>query len=562
MPAKRKPPAPVPYLGLSRAFVSAGTVSASVWRENNGPGAIAPPGMLAGLLAEAAASLGYPEYERFKRQYRTDPIAFVHDVFRFEPNESPTFYQERILTAIIEHQRVSVRSPHGAGKSTTAAWLILWFALTRDGEDWKVPTTASAWRQLDKFLWPEVHKWARRLRWDKIGRPAWAEGRELLDLDIKLSTGQAFATASNDPARLEGAHADELLYLIDEGKNVPAPIFDAIEGAFAGAGNAYAGVWSTPGEPLGRFYDIQARKPGFEDWHVIRITLEDCIRAGRIKPEWAEQRRLAWGQDSAIYKNRVLGDFATSDTDGIVPLEFVEAANERWRAWQASGAAKPAFTCLGVDVGGGGDKSSVAHRYDWLIERVEKRNTPNTMTLVGWVYGLLQKLGGYANVDIIGIGAGTVHRLQELLARKKDENDLPVRRARAYGFNASKKSFRKDASSEMGFANLRAEGWWTLRELLDPALGAELALPPDAELTGDLTAGHYRMVSGGRIQVEEKDAIRARLGRSPDLGDAVMQACINVDSVRGPAASILQHYLARHQAQLEQQAAEQPVATT
>ena len=44
------------------------------------------------------------------------------------------------------------------GKTTIAAWLILWFAPTRDGnpkyEDWKIPTTASAWRQLTKFLWP------------------------------------------------------------------------------------------------------------------------------------------------------------------------------------------------------------------------------------------------------------------------------------------------------------------------------------------------------------------------------------------------------------------------
>ena len=49
---------------------------------------------------------------------------------------------------------------------------MLWFALTRDaaGIDWKCVTTAGAWRQLEYYLWPEIHKWVGRLNWDVIGR--------------------------------------------------------------------------------------------------------------------------------------------------------------------------------------------------------------------------------------------------------------------------------------------------------------------------------------------------------------------------------------------------------
>jgi rubrerythrin len=49
-------------------------------------------------------------------------------------------------------------------------------------------------------------------------------------------------------------------------------------------------------------------------------------------------------------------------------------------------------------------------------------------------------------------------------------------------------------------------------------------LPPDDLLTGDLTTPHWRVMSGGRIQVESKDDIRKRLGRSTDDGDAVVMA--------------------------------------
>jgi hypothetical protein len=80
----------------------------------------------------------------------------------------------------------------------------------------------------------------------------------------------------------------------------------------------------------------------------------------------------------------------------------------------------------------------------------------------------------------------------------------------------------KDRSEELGFANLRSAAWWGLRERLDPAFGATLALPPDDRLTGDLMAPKWRMLSGGKIQVESKADIVKRLGRSPDDGDAVM----------------------------------------
>ena len=60
-----------------------------------------------------------------------------------------------------------------------------------------------------------------------------------------------------------------------------------------------------------------------------------------------------------------------------------------------------------------------------------------------------------------------------------------------------------------------------MREILEEE---PVALPPDDKLTGDLTAPHWRVVSGGKIQVEAKEEIRKRLGRSTDDGDAVVQA--------------------------------------
>jgi hypothetical protein len=120
-------------------------------------------------------------------------------------------------------------------------------------------------------------------------------------------------------------------------------------------------------------------------------------------------------------------------------------------------------------------------------------------------------------VDVIGVGGGVVDRLREL-------------KIAVVAFNASEATDHKDRSKELGFLNKRAAAWWRLREMLDPAFGPELALPPDDLLTGDLTAPHWFVRSGAKIQIESKDEIKKRLGRSPDSGDAVVQAVWKVNS--------------------------------
>lgn len=456
--------------------------------------------------------------------YHDDPAGFVTDCIRWQHGKGPTDYQLTNLQKLVDHRRLAVRGPHGLGKTGASAWVILWFALTRDaaGEDWKIPTTASAWRQLEKFLWPEVHKWARVLDWERIGRSPFSRD-ELLRLAIKLPTGEAFAAASDDAAKLEGAHADQLLFVFDESKTIPEATFDAAEGAFSGGGGdtsqeAFALASSTPGPPAGRFYDIHKRKPGLEDWHAIHVTLEDTIAAGRVSREWAEQRARQWGAGSAVYANRVLGEFASSDEDSIIPLPWVEAAIERFHQLPEQDDNIDPLASVGVDVARtGADRTVVALRYGHAIREMRHYGKQGTMDTAGRVLAILERHHFPARqisavVDVIGIGAGVVDRLLETT------KELVV------GFNASEKTDRRDRSGELGFSNKRAAAWWNLREMLDPDSDHGVALPPDDLLIGDLTSPTWRVMSGGKILVESKDDIRKRLGRSTDDGDAVVMA--------------------------------------
>lgn len=463
------------------------------------------------------------------------PSLFAGECIDWRKGNGLTPYQTEILDAVPLHKRVAVRGPHGLGKTTNAALLVLWFALTREqaGIDWKVATTAGAWRQLIHYLWPEIRKWAHRTQWDVFGRERLDPRTELLNLRINLENGQAFPVASDEPSLIEGVHADAVLYIFDESKSIIPGTFDAAEGAFSGSGGdspleAYAFAASTPGEPSGRFYDIHSRKPGLEDWWTRHVTIDEAIEAGRMSVEWAEQRAKMWGIGSAIYANRVLGEFHTSDADGVIPLEWVEAANLRWKEWDDAGRPEPdGPRTVGVDVAReGADQTVLAIRKGHVITDLRHYSKQATTDTTGHVVGVLNANPDMtALVDVIGVGGGVVDQLRE-------------QKLKVEAFNASESTGNTDRSGELGFVNTRSAAWWNLRELLDPAYGSTLALPPEDALTGDLTAPHWKVTSGGKIQIESKDDIRKRIGRSPDDGDAVMQALWSQQNATGAAAWI------------------------
>lgn len=425
------------------------------------------------------------------------PVDWVSDFFTFPPDEGPTKYQEEALIKLVEERRVSLRGPHGLGKTALAAWAILWFGATRPF-DTKIPTTASAWRQLDKFLWPEIRKWYRLCDWGK-----WADMGgmvpEMFTLKMKVGDGcEAFALASDRAELIEGAHGDNLLYVFDEAKAIPPDTWNAAEGAFA-SGDAYWLAISTPGDRSGRFYDIHRKAPGLEDWWVRHVTLREAVAAGRINEEWAEARRRQWGEDSPVYQARVLGEFPTHSEWALVPLAWVEAARKRELD---PGDTKP---IAGLDVAWTGtDDSAMFIRQGPVVLSGEFWHGHDLMETTGKA----KRTGLHVNVDSIGIGAGVFSRLREL---KHPCTAVNVAETKYVGED---------------YKNKRAELHWGLRERFrdgDIDL-SRLSNRVYDRLVGELTSIKYKYLSTGKIIIESKDDMKKRIGHSPDLSDGLMLA--------------------------------------
>lgn len=129
--------------------------------------------------------------------------------------------------------------------------------------------------------------------------------------------------------------------------------------------------------------------------------------------------------------------------------------------------------------------------------------------------------GKNVRIDSVGLGAGVLDyvRLQGLPAREIIAGAKPYERKGSF--------FR--------FKDLRSQIWWEAREKfrkrefsLQMVNNKGELVPLPEKLVGDLAAPRYLITGDKVIEVESKDDIKLRLGRSTDDGDAVVTAMFDM----------------------------------
>lgn len=211
------------------------------------------------------------------------------------------------------------------------------------------------------------------------------------------------------------------------------------------------------------------------------------------------------------------GDFLAGredDTRQVIPSSWVERAMKRWEEKRDPGV----MISQGVDVSRGGrDASIIANLYedDWFDKLVELPGhaVPDGPTL-GTEILLGRRNGAPVHVDAIGVGTSVVDFLVG--------QDVQV-----HPHTGSEACEGRDITGVFRFKNMRAYIYWMFRQALDPQYRKHwIALPPDDMLKADLCAPTFKVLEGNVIQLLPKDQLVAKLGRSPDKGDAVTMAWI------------------------------------
>lgn len=422
------------------------------------------------------------------REWLQDPVKFVRQVFGVEPSPQ----QSEVLKALaIPGSKITVKSGHGVGKSAVLSWAMIWFLLLHP--TCKIPCTAPTAHQLFDVLWAEAAKWIKRMP-----RGLQLELNQSSDkLTIKGQEATRFAVARTarpeNPEALQGFHDDYLLFLLDEASGIPDAVFTVAEGAMSGP-NARIIMVSNPTQTTGYF---------FESFHKARDMWTrftfSCLDSALVTKEYIARMAQRYGEDSDIYKIRVLGEFPSSSLSQFIATSIVNDAVGRDLELSSYTFAP---IVIGVDVARyGDDRSCIIIRQGLQLLKIFTYTKKDLMTLCGYISEQIEiHKPQCVFIDEIGLGSGVVDRLRQLNYRN------------IIGVNVAKAALHPDKSH-----NLRAEIWGNMRDWLI----AGGSIPNNADLIDDLTGVEYFFDAKNRLQMEGKDELKARGLASPDLADAL-----------------------------------------
>lgn len=413
--------------------------------------------------------------------------------------------QQRELVRLADDQkaRVAVSSCTGSGKTAVLSMLTLLYLMILP--DCRILITSPSFQQINRVFNAEVRKWYRRMPIQ------FQRFYELTRETIKYTNTERYeqfasmvtASVENKEA-LQGGHADNYVIFADEASGISEEAFDILLATLStGLGGRFIQV-SNPVRSSGRFYQIFQNDLG--RWDKLYFSAFD---SPNVNKEWIEDMRETYGEDSDLYRMRVLGEFPRVGVAQFISAEMVQDAIR-------NNLDFPAYInfpkVMGVDVARFGDDQTVlVSRQGPKVHEVRVFKGLDTMEVASRVseFQAMHQCGAIC-IDAIGIGAGVVDRLKELR--------LPV-----VEVIASNKSTEPQV-----YSNMRAQLWGEMKKWL--MNGADLPVycgERDTNLAAQLTSMEYFYNNKMQMQLMGKKELK-RLGHpSPDIADALSHTFIS-----------------------------------
>lgn len=487
--------------------------------------------------------------------WREDWNRFAHDGLGVRLDNE----QQEILHAVQTSPRVSVASGTARGKDFVAAvagvsFLYLtprWDAARQLIENTKVALTAPTDRQVKNIMMPEISRLYNRARNRGVALPGRLNAYGIrTEYDEWFLAG--FKADEHNHEAWSGFHAVNTMFVVTEASGMAETIFDAIEGNLQG--NSRILLVFNYNSPVG--YAARSQKsdrwvhfslnsltapnvkekkiviPGQVDYDWIIDKLEQwCtpIAADEVMVEFDDfEFEGQWYRPEDLFRIKVLGKCPKVGEDALIPMQWIEVAQERWRNFKGEHTG---VRRLGLDVAGMGRDSTVfCDRHGDYVHPLKKRNSGGVadhMRVAGEAANWLKSNpAGAVSIDTIGEGAGVYSRLLELFGRIDTSEPYSGRKGQVIsckyseGAKVADKELT-DITGQYKFANMRAYLFWAVRDWLNPKNNPNAMLPPDIEIAEEATEIRWSFRSDGKILIEPKDDIQKRLGRSPDRFDAL-----------------------------------------
>jgi len=436
------------------------------------------------------------------KEFKFDPVSWTHFFFPFgkkgtmlEDSDGLDTWQvdylndlaERMKAKPKENHRFAVASTHGSGKSALVAIFILWYMSTRPQAN--ITLTANTSNQLMTKSFRELGVWH-----DIVLNKHWFErtATKLYHTSDQAWVCHAIPNNPDKPEAISGAHAKNMVVIIDEASAIDYRVYEALYGSMSTEG----AMWLTFGNgtrSTGPFFDtFHGQK---HRWNTRHIDGRDCKMTNK---EVIQQFIDDYGINSDIVKVRWLGQFPAAGDDVLIPADKIEAAAMR----ELTPTSYTNFPILfGIDVARGGtDESVVVRRQGPKVQVLGRFMLKDLMELSKKILDLYrQQHPDHLFVDETGVGAGVYDRLKQL--------GLPVT-----GVN-----FATRAVDQRSYSQTRSELWGRMKEwLMD-----EVDVPNDRDLIEQLKQQPYGYNEKMQIQLLSKKHMRSQGLKSPDIADAL-----------------------------------------
>ena len=432
-----------------------------------------------------------------------DPVLFVESMLDCKPEA----WQKEVLESLLSDDKIAIKSGHGTGKTALLSWIILWWLCTKIPT--KIACTANSAHQLNDVLWSEISKWHRNLP-DGFRNLFEFKSDKINLIGVKDSFAVARTARREQPEALQGFHSPNMLFIADEASGIDNIIFEVAEGSLSTKG-AKVILTGNPTRSSGYFYDCFHTMK--HRWKTFTVS---CHDSQYVNPSFIADMAKKYGEDSNVFRIRVLGEFPESNDDAIIPLHLISEATTR--------DIDPSTDDViwGLDVARhGNDRTALAKRQgNTLLEKIKTWKNKDLMETVGIVVSEYEALP-YSKrpteilIDSIGLGAGVADRLQEM------------------GLNCqiTAVNVAELPSMQDKYMRLRDELWFLVREWFE---SRDVKIIDDEELIAELTTPSFSFMSNGKIKVESKEQMKKKGHNSPDLADAL---CLTFASRHGFAKS-------------------------
>jgi hypothetical protein len=398
----------------------------------------------------------------------------------------PRFPQDEIHKQLETHRFCVLVAHRRLGKTVLSVNHLIKRAITDRKERGMYAYLAPFRNQAEQIAWGYLKHYTSQI-------PAISINEQ--KLSILLPNGATIRIfGADNPDALRGMYFDGVV--IDEVAQIKPTLWgEVIRPALADRKGWAAFIGTPKGINLfSQLYDqaLNLMSKGDPDWIAMLYSVEqthviDEKELAALKVEMSENE----------YRQEFLCDFSAAQDNGLIPIDDIRAAaNKFYRESEYMGAP----LIYGIDVARFGSDASVIFKRRGLVafEPIVIRKFDN-MALADRIAVEMAKEKPDAVFIDSGAGQGVIDRLRQM---RFDVVEVP---------------FGAQAIDKEQFANRRMEMWWHMAQWIKQGG----AIPPDPVLQGDLGAPTYGYTPKGPKILEAKDKLKERIGRSPDLADAL-----------------------------------------